>query len=120
MRSDRLQAILSEIEVADDWSAGVIEEATIDDLDEEAIEKARKEFLKRNPLKKDDLQIWDDSKFLDKAKLTIRGQITRAALVLLGKEESEHLLSPYVAKIRWSLREVGKTLNKDYDIFSSS
>ena len=37
-------------------------------------------------------------------------------MVLLGKEESEHLLSPYVACIRWSLREVGSTQNKDYEI----
>ena len=118
MRSDRLQAILSEIEVADDWSAVIVEDATIDDLDEEAIEKARKEFVKRNLLKREEVLTWDDAKFLDKAKITIRGKITRAALVLLGKEESEYLLNPYVAKIRWSLREVGKTLNKDYDIFS--
>ncbi len=48
----RLQAILSEIEVTDDWSAVIVEDATIDDLDAEAIEKARKEFVKRNPLKK--------------------------------------------------------------------
>lgn len=118
IRPDRLQAILSEIEVTDDWSAAIVDDATIDDLEEEAIEKARKEFVKRNPLKKEEVQTWNDAKFLDKAKLTIRGKITRATLVLLGKEESEHLLSPYVAKIRWSLREVGKTLNKDYDIFS--
>ena len=118
MRSDRLLAILSEIEVTDDWSAVIVEDATIDDLDAEAIEKARKEFVKRNPLKKEEVQIWDDAKFLDKAKLTIRGRITRATLVLLGKEDSEHLLSPYVAKIRWSLRVVGEPLNKDYDVFS--
>ena len=118
MRSDRLLAILSEIEVTDDWSAVIVEDATIDDLDAEAIEKARKEFVKRNPLKKEEVQTWDDAKFLDKAKLTIRGKITRATLVLLGKEDSEHLLSPYVAKIRWSLRAVGEPLNKDYDVFS--
>lgn len=118
MRSDRLLAILSEIEVTDDWSAVIVEDATIDDLDAEAIEKARKEFVKRNPLKKEEVQTWDDAKFLDKAKLTIRGKITRATLVLLGKEDSEHLLSPYVAKIRWSLRVVGEPLNKDYDVFS--
>ena len=118
MRPDRLQSILSEIEVTEDWSAAIVEDATIDDLDSEAIERARKEFIKRNPLKKDEVKTWDDAKFLDKAKITLRGKITRAALILLGKEEAEFLLSPYVAKIRWSLRKVGETLNKDYDIFS--
>lgn len=118
MRPDRLQSILSEIEVTEDWSAAIVEDATIEDLDPEAIERARKEFVKRNPLKKDEVKIWNDAKFLDKAKITLRGKITRAALILLGKEESEFLLSPYVVKIRWSLRQVGETLNKDYDIFS--
>ena len=117
MRPDRLQSILSEIEVTEDWSAAIVEDATIDDLDSEAIERARKEFIKRNPLKKDEVKTWDDAKFLDKAKITLRGKITRAALILLGKE-AEFLLSPYVVKIRWSLRHVGETLNKDYDIFS--
>lgn len=93
MRPDRLQSILSEIEVTEDWSAAIVEDATIDDLDSEAIERARKEFIKRNPLKKDEVKTWDDAKFLDKAKITLRGKITRAALILLGKEEAEFLPS---------------------------
>ena len=116
MTDDRLQTILSELVITDDWSIAVVGGATIDDLDPEAIEKARKEYVKRNPFRKAEISVWDDAKFLDKAKITINGKITRAALVLLGKEESEHLLSPYVACIRWSLREVGSTQNKDYEI----
>ena len=118
MKNNRLQAILSEIAIADDWSIKVVENASISDLDEEAIEKARKEYIKRNPHRADEIKIWSNEKFLDKAKITINGEITRAALVLLGKEESEHLLSPYVAQIRWSLRTVGAVENKDYDVFS--
>ena len=116
MTEDRLQTILSELVITDDWSVAVVDGATIDNLDPEAIEKARKEYVKRNPFRKAEISAWDDAKFLDKAKITINGKITRAALVLLGKEESEHLLSPYVACIRWSLREVGSTQNKDYEI----
>lgn len=116
MTDDRLQTILSELVITDDWSVAVVDGATIDDLDPEAIEKARKEYVKRNPFRKAEISAWDDAKFLDKAKITINGKITRAALVLLGKEEGEHLLSPYVACIRWSLREVGSTQNKDYEI----
>lgn len=116
MTDERLQTILSELVITDDWSAAVVDGATIDDLDPEAIEKARKEYVKRNPFRKAEISAWDDTKFLDKAKITINGKITRAALVLLGKEEGEHLLSPYVACIRWSLREVGSTQNKDYEI----
>ena len=116
MTEDRLQAILSELVITDDWSVAVVESATIDDLEPEAIEKARKEYVKRNPFRKAEISAWSDAKFLDKAKITVNGKITRAALVLLGKEESEHLLSPYVACIRWSLREVGSAQNKDYEI----
>lgn len=116
MTDDRLQTILSELIITDDWSVAVVDGAAIDDLDPEAIEKARKEYVKRNPFRKAEISAWDDTKFLDKAKITINGKITRAALVLLGKEESEHLLSPYVACIRWSLREAGSTQNKDYEI----
>ena len=116
MTEDRLQTILSELVITDDWSIATVDNATIDDLDHEAIEKARKEYLKRNPFRKAEISAWDDARFLDKAKITINGKITRAALILLGKEESEYLLSPYVACIRWSLREVGTTQNKDYEI----
>ena len=102
MTDDRLQTILSELIITDDWSVAVVDGATIDDLDPEAIEKARKEYVKRNPFRKAEISAWDDAKFLDKAKITING--------------NEHLLSPYVACIRWSLREVGSTQNKDYEI----
>ncbi|MCQ2271938.1 MAG: putative DNA binding domain-containing protein [Bacteroidales bacterium] len=118
MTQERREAILSEIVVEEDWSSAIIEDATIDDLDSDAIEKAKKEFAKRNPHKVDEMQIWDDITFLNKAKLTIRGKITRTALMLLGKEESEFLLNPFVAKIRWSLRSLGSNENKDYDVFS--
>jgi ATP-dependent DNA helicase RecG len=85
-------------------------------LDEQAIRKARTEFVKRNPKYENEIADWDDAKFLDKAKLTIRGKITRAAFILLGKEEEEHLLDSSV-KIRWLLRTVTNE-DKDYEIFS--
>ena len=118
MKRERLETIISEITIDDDWSIKIVENASISDLDEEAIEKARKEFIKRNPYRINEIKSWTDEKFLDKAKITINGKITRAALVLLGKEESEHLLNPYVAQIRWSLRTLGSVENKDYDVFS--
>lgn len=113
---ERLSSILSEVEIAEDWSSGIIEDATIEDLDPEAIEKARKQYVIRNPHRKDEIQAWSDERFLDKAKITIRGKITRAALMLLGKEESEFLLNPCDIKIRWSLKSINNE-NKDYEIF---
>ncbi len=112
----RLDAILSELRPNEDWSAVIVPDASISDLNEEAIAKARLEFVKRNPKYKTDEPHWNDAKFLDKAKLTIKGGITRTALILLGKEEFEHFLGSFV-KIRWNL----KTLNnqdKSFEVFS--
>lgn len=91
--------------VADDWSAGVCDKATLADLDPEAIAKAREIFLGkyRDRIPADTMQAWDDATFLDKAKLTIAGGITRTALLLLGKPESTYHLNPCVAELSWKL-----------------
>ena len=116
MTSSRLDAILTEVRISEDWTAVIIEDATIDDLDNEAIAKARIEFKKRNPKYIGDVDHWDNSKFLDKAKLTKKGKITRATLILLGKDESEHFLGSFV-KIRWNLKTI-ENQDKDFEIFS--
>lgn len=100
-----------------DWSAATIPDASIEDLDSKAIMKAREQFKVRHPLRLEEIDTWDDWTFLNKAKFTIKGKITRAAIIILGKEESEHFLNPSVAKIRWSLKTLNNE-NKDYDIFS--
>jgi ATP-dependent DNA helicase RecG len=117
LTASRKAAILSEVSLPEDWTKAIIPEATIEDLDTEAIKKAREEFKERNPKYANEMQQWDDIKFLNKAQITIKGKITRAALILLGKKESEHFLSPGVIKIRWSLK-TAKNENKDYEIFS--
>jgi len=116
MRKERKDAIVSEPLLTDDWSAGIIPDATIKDLDEQAIAKARIEFKKRNPKYKDEVDNWDNSKFLDKAKLTIKGSITRTVMILLGKDEEEHFLGSRV-KIRWNLKTLSNQ-DKDFEIFS--
>jgi ATP-dependent DNA helicase RecG len=99
-----------------DWSAEIVPEATMEDLDPDAVAKARIEFAKRNPKYQTEIPTWDDAKFLAKAKLTVQGNITRTAMILLGKEESEHFLGSHV-KIRWNLKASdGK--DRDYEIFS--
>ncbi|MGA9638861.1 ATP-binding protein [Flavobacterium sp.] len=116
MTKARLDAILTQVQVNEDWSKVIIEEATIEDLDQDAILKARIEFKKRNPKYSDDVDHWKDTDFLNKAKLTIKGKITRTALILLGKEESEHFLNSSV-KIRWNLKTLDNQ-DKDFEIFS--
>lgn len=116
MTKARLDAILTQVQANEDWSKVIIHEATIDDLDNEAIQKARVEFKKRNPKYSEDVNDWNDFDFLNKAKLTIKGKITRTALILLGKEESEHYLNSSV-KIRWNLKTLDNQ-DKDFEVFS--
>lgn len=100
-----------------DWSARIIKGATLDDLDPKAISIARSLYIAKNKKNAAEIAEWDDITFLNKAKLTIKGKITNAAIVLLGKEESEVLISPAVAKIRWILKDSQGT-ERDYEIKS--
>jgi ATP-dependent DNA helicase RecG len=100
-----------------DWSRHTILDASIDDLDPDAIAFARLRFADKNSKFKEEMKDWDDRKFLDKAKLTIKGQITRAAILLLGKSESEYLINPASAKVTWILKDKDG-VEKDYEHFS--
>ncbi len=100
-----------------DWSATICEDATLDDLEPLAIAKARENYKNKFPEQAVEVDTWNDITFLNKAKITIKGKITRATIILLGKPESEHFLNPAEAKIRWILKEKDGT-EKDYAIFS--
>lgn len=100
----------------EDWSAAIVPDASLDDLDEEALRVARKNFKNKFPDKAGDVDVWDDITFLNKAKLTIKGQITRTALLLLGKGEAEYLLTSADAKIRWLLKD-HQGNDRDYAVF---
>jgi ATP-dependent DNA helicase RecG len=100
-----------------DWSAGICPLATIDDLSSEAIMKARSIFKNKNQRLEKEIDQWSDEVFLNKAKITINGKISRAAIILLGKPESEHFLSPGIAHITWVLKDKDN-IEKDYQHFS--
>lgn len=102
-----------------DWSAQVCEQATLADLDPLAIAEARRQFAEKNKTKLErltELADWDDATFLNKAKLTVRGSVTNAALLLLGREESATLLAPAVARISWILKNE-RNEELDYEHF---
>ncbi len=101
----------------DDWSIGICEQATISDLSEEAILKARELYAGKNPALLDEIKQWDDMTFLNKAKLCIKDKVTRTAILLLGKPESEYYINPAVAKISWILKD-RDNIEKDYAHFS--
>lgn len=112
---DKEQRIWELLGQKSDWSGEVVAEATINDLDPLAINAARMRFteylLKAEPDSgrhekiHADANAWDVVTLLNKARLTKAGKITRAALLLLGKDESTHYLSPIDAKLSWILRD---------------
>jgi ATP-dependent DNA helicase RecG len=98
-----------------DWSAHIIDGASIDDLDTEALLTAREKFKERNIRSSfyEQIDNWDNVTFLDKAKININGKITNTSIILLGKEESTHYLLPSIAEITWKL----ETEEKAYEHF---
>ncbi|AQQ71172.1 Divergent AAA domain protein [Limihaloglobus sulfuriphilus] len=102
--------------IQEDWSAKICEDATISDLSEGAIDKARSEYKKKNPGLSEEVDSWEDTTFLNKAKITIQGKVTNSAIILLGKSESEHFLSPSIAQMTWILKSESG-IEKDYEHF---
>jgi len=106
LRPEREASILAEpIGKVEDWSAHICAGATLENLDPEAIRLARAEYITKHPNLSEEVAQWDDRTFLNKAKLTLDSKITNSTLLLLGKSEAVHLLSPAVPRITWVLKD---------------
>ncbi|NLZ05572.1 MAG: transcriptional regulator [Phycisphaerae bacterium] len=101
---DKLDEIRKQTTAAD-WSACVVPDAILSHLDESAVLQARESFATKyaNRFKANEVKNWPLEAFLDRARLTRDGKLTRAAVLLLGKSESAHLLLPHPAQMTWSL-----------------
>lgn len=102
-----------------DWSKGIVAGASLADLDADAIKYARQLFAKRQreELKTAEiLETLPDIEVLDKAGITIKGQITRTALLLLGKPESAYLFDGSIPRITWTLYNADNSV-KAYEHF---
>ncbi len=102
-----------------DWSKEIIEAATFDDLDPEAVKRARELFSKRQMDRKraqDILKKLSDVEVLNKAGITIKGKITRTALLLLGKSESSCFFDGFIPRITWTLYNANHSI-KTYEHF---
>lgn len=118
LSQDKYDAIRNQRPV-DDWSAHVVEGATIkNDLDELALAKARIMFKKVYDDKPAEMvDGWSQEEFLRHSGLLNDGKLTRGALLLLGKPEVAYKLSPAVPQITWTLiNEEGRKIN--YQHFS--
>lgn len=102
-----------------DWSKEIVEEASIDDLDSEAVKRARELFSKRQSDRKKAQEVLNklsDIEVLNKAGITIKGKITRTALLLLGKSESSYFFDGFIPRITWTLYNADNTI-KAYEHF---
>ena len=101
-----------------DWSKQIVEGATIDHLDKDAIALARdkyKEKMKQRPHIIEEVDSMTDEDFLTKIKLIIDGRVTNAAMLLLGNEDYDFLFDK-VPEASWRLYD-SKDDVKDYEIF---
>ena len=89
----------------EDWTAQVVSGATLADLDERALDKARESFAQKyaNRFGANEVKNWPLATFLERCRIVQNGQMTRTTLLLLGKAESAGLLSPHPAQLTWKL-----------------
>lgn len=121
MTQERLAAILEEpIFEAKDWSAEIVPNATLTDLDELAVAKARVMFKKVHASKipAEEIDAWTVEELLSNSGIMIDGKLTRAAIILLGKPFSVFKLRPAVVEVTWTLRDERQEV-VDYEHFTA-
>lgn len=121
MTQERLAAILEEpIFEAKDWSAEIVLNATLADLDELAVAKARVMFKKVHASKipAEEIDAWTVEELLCNSGIMIDGKLTRTAIILLGKPFSVFKLRPAVIEVTWTLRDERQEV-VDYEHFTA-
>lgn len=101
-----------------DWTAQLVPQATIEDLDELAIATARIMFKKvhASNIPAEEVNNWTTEEFLCNSNMMRDGQITRAAILLLGKPSALDKIHPAVAQITWTLEDNDEIV-QDYEHF---
>ena len=117
---ERLNAILEEqLFALDDWSAGIVENATLADLDELAVAKARVMYKKvHSRIPEGEVEGWSVEELLSNSGIMIEGKLTRAAIILLGKPTAVYKLRPAVVEVTWTLRDDKEDV-VDYEHFTA-
>lgn len=116
LNDTKRNTILSTVNI--DWSRQIVDGLTVDDLDKDAILKAREQFKKKNENKviAEEIDNMDDLTFLNKAKVLLNGKVTRAAWLLLGNEDTNTYVDNYIPYITWKLQEGTSVI--DYEHFT--
>ena len=86
-----------------DWSAEIVPNATIEDLDELALATARIMYKKvhSSTIHASEVDEWTNEEFLSHSEMMRDGNLTRAAILLLGKPLSIQKIHPTNAQITW-------------------
>lgn len=86
-----------------DWSAEIVPDATIADLDELALATARIMYKKvhGSTIPANEIDEWSTEEFLSHSEMMRNGKITRAAILLLGNPVALQKIHPANAQITW-------------------
>ena len=101
-----------------DWSAEVCRQATVDDLDPEALLKAREQFAVKHPTQTKDVAAWDDATFLNKARVSKQGAVTntkeidQALMPKLPDLLTDGQKRSRISNLLQDLRRSGKIVNQ--------
>lgn len=100
-----------------DWSKLILGGATIENLDRDAIAFAREKYKERRnqPHITEEVDSLTDEEFLTKIKLMRNGQVTNAAMILLGNPDFDYLFAN-APTIMWRLYGADEEM-KDYALF---
>lgn len=98
-----------------DWSAELVAAASLADLDPAALAEGRQRYAEKNAHLAAEVAGWDDASFISKLKLSRGGQLTRAALLLFGRDEAAQYL-PLPPQLSWVLKDADGTA-LDYQHF---
>lgn len=88
---------------APDWSAEIVPDATIADLDELALATARIMYKKvhGSTIPANEIDEWSTEEFLSHSEMMRNGKLTRAAILLLGRPVALQKIYPANAQITW-------------------
>ena len=102
-----------------DWTAQLVPNASIQDLDKLAIATAIVMYKKVHASKipEGEVDSWSTEEFLANSDMMRDGQLTRAAILLLGKPSALAKIHPAVAQITWTLQDKDEMV-VDYEHFS--
>ncbi|HAL39399.1 MAG TPA: hypothetical protein DCP03_15325 [Polaromonas sp.] len=107
--ADKEARLWARLNTRGDWSAELVSPASVADLDPTALAEGRLRFAEKHPHLADEVTDWDVPTLLSKLKLSRSGQLTRAALLLFGKDEAAQYL-PLPPQVSWVLKDADGTM----------